>query len=87
MNKYVQNTEHDEVILSLSQRYTEMQTLLECQKGGEREGGERGKAQRSLVEMASTGSLIPTVRRGGIPASHLEVSPTVTKLSLDTAER
>ena len=87
MNKYVQNTEHDEVILNLSQRYTEMQTLLECQKGGEGGGGERRKTRRSVAEMASTGSLIPTVRRGGIPASLLEVSPTVTKLSLDTAER
>ena len=87
MNKYVQNTEHDEVILSLSQRYTEMQTLLECQKGGEGGGGERRKTRRSVAEMASTGSLIPTVRRGGIPYSLQGVCPTGSNLSFDTAER
>ena len=55
---------------------------------GEKGEGER-KERRSEVwqKIASTGSLIPTVRRGGIPASLLEVSPTVTKLSIDTAER
>ena len=87
MNEYVQNTEYNEVNMSLSHRYTEMQTLLECQKGGEGGGGERRKTRRSVAEMASTGSLIPTARRGGIPYTFLESCPTVVELSFDTAER